>query len=106
MYIFKYDHEDIELLLQQLFQSEEVSPYMFLEKYNVVIKDTYFTGATLCIDVIDGDDIDVITISHSSESIGVFTGGYRRLLTIKSLKYLEQIMLASHINFVPKWIKK
>jgi len=65
----------------------------------------YFVGATLCLDVKDKfGDSDVITICHSSECFGLFSGGIRRLLPIEALKLLEELMKECEIKHKTKWI--
>jgi hypothetical protein len=69
------------------------------------LRKAYFVGATLCLDVEDKiNDRDVITICHSSECFGLFSGGIRRLLPIESLKLLEELMKECNINHTPKWL--
>jgi hypothetical protein len=71
------------------------------------LTNAYFAGATLCLDVKDAiNDIDVITICHSDETYGYFSGGPRRLLSIKALKDLEELMIAVNVNHETKWILK
>lgn len=67
-------------------------------------KNTYFAGAGLCIDVIkENGEIDVMTFSHKSEDVGFFSGGIRKLLSIKSIRTLERVMQRAKINHTPKW---
>lgn len=64
----------------------------------------YFAGATLCVDTNLPDREDVYTFCHSDETVGFFSGGLRRLLSIKSCKMLEEIMVLSDINHTKKWL--
>ncbi len=65
----------------------------------------YFVGATLCLDLRDKfGDSDVITVCHSSECFGLFSGGVRRLLPIKALQLLEELMKECGIKHETKWI--
>jgi hypothetical protein len=68
------------------------------------LKNMYFAGATLCLDIKDefGNE-DVITVCHSDETFGLFSGGIRRLLPIESLKTLETLMKEQNVNHKPKW---
>ena len=68
------------------------------------LRKAYFVGATLCLDIQDEfGDRDVITICHSSECFGLFSGGRRRLLPIEALKTLEELMKECNINHTTKW---
>lgn len=74
------------------------------------ITNVYFAGATLFIDfksIEDFSNMDVIqdslTLSHTDESYGLFSGGIRHLLSIKALKSLESIMYTTHRNYNKKW---
>lgn len=65
------------------------------------VKQMYFVGQTLCIDLKDGD---VLTVNHSTESVGFFSGeSLRRLLPIKTLKLLEILMDDYGVKFERKW---
>lgn len=69
------------------------------------LRKAYFVGATLCLDIQDKfGDSDVITICHSSECFGLFSGGIRRLLPIEALKQLEELMKECNINHTTKWL--
>jgi hypothetical protein len=63
-------------------------------------KQSYFVGATLCIDTVDEFGMtDVITINYSTECFGSFSGkGVRRLLSIQGLQNLKRLMELSDIN--------
>lgn len=67
------------------------------------LKNIYFVGAGLVLDTRDefGQE-DVITISHESESFGSFSGGPRRLLSIKAIRNLEKLMQLCWIKHTPK----
>lgn len=71
------------------------------------LKGMYFAGATLCLDVMDKfGDMDVITIVHSSETFGWFSDGtFRRLMSIKGCKLMEELMLLCGIKHETKWLK-
>lgn len=69
------------------------------------LKRMYFVGATLCLDVEDEFGFsDVITICHSDETYGLFSGGIRRLLPIESLKTLELLMKEQDVKHNTKWL--
>ena len=69
------------------------------------LKRMYFVGATLCLDIEDEFGFsDVITICHSDETYGLFSGEVRRLLPIKALKTLELLMKEQNINHNTKWL--
>jgi len=68
----------------------------------------YFMGATLCLDVYINckTDKDVITINYTTQTFGYFSGGYRRLLSIKALKTLDKLMKVANINHEQiSWLK-
>jgi len=67
----------------------------------------YFVGRTLFIDIkINGDIIDCMTFNHSEESVGFFSGGLRKLMSIKQLRCMEYLMLKNNISHTPKWDKR
>lgn len=68
------------------------------------ITNLYFAGATLCVDINLRDREDVFTFNHCEESVGFFSGGLRRLLSIPACKTLEQLLVMSDINHEPKWL--
>lgn len=45
---------------------------------------------------------DVITLSWDSECFGYFSGGPRRLLSLKALRKLQELMDLNEINYEPK----
>jgi hypothetical protein len=67
-------------------------------------KQSYFIGATLCVDTVDEfGNTDVITIIYSTESFGLFSGkGVRRLLSIQGLRNLKRLMELNGINHQEK----
>lgn len=71
--------------------------------YGNDLKRIYFVGAGLVLDTRDefGQE-DVITISHEDETFGSFSGGPRRLLSIKAIRNLEKLMQLCEINHTPK----
>lgn len=75
------------------------------ETFDGDLKNMYFAGATLCLDLKDEfNDVDVITICHSDETFGYFSGNcFRRLLNINSLKKLEKLMCLCEIKHKSKW---
>jgi hypothetical protein len=77
-----------------------------IARYEGDLKQVYFAGATLFLDTCDEFGIeDIITVSHTSETFGYFSGDTRRrLLSIKAMKLLETIMKKSEINHTPKFL--
>ena len=73
-----------------------------LEKHHS-IKRVYFAGRTLFVDMRHNDSM---TFCHADESVGFFSGGMRQLLSIKSCKLMEELMVMSGINHEPKWWKE
>ena len=71
--------------------------------YGNDLKNIYFVGAGLVLDTRDefGQE-DVITISHDAESFGSFSGGPRRLLSIKAVRSLEKLMQFCEVKHTPK----
>jgi hypothetical protein len=68
-------------------------------------KRAYFAGRTLFLDIKDKNyNTDAITLSHTTECVGFFSGGVRRLLTIEQLRLLETLMKEMNIQHEPKWI--
>ena len=67
-------------------------------------KQSYFVGATLCVDTVDEfGTTEVITINYSTECFGLFSGkGVRRLLSIQGLRNLKRLMELSGINHQEK----
>jgi hypothetical protein len=73
--------------------------------YGNDLKNIYFVGQGLCLDVKDViGTADVITLSWDNETFGYFSGGLRRLLSIKALKDLQKLMDLNGINYEPKEI--
>jgi hypothetical protein len=76
-------------------------------KFKVV--NCYFVGATLCLDIQFKSDTrtdapkEVITINHSEESFGLFSGGLRKLLSLKSLRRMERFAKELGVNIEPKY---
>lgn len=70
-------------------------------------KNMYFAGSTLCLDIVDNEgNVEVVTINQSSETFGLFSGGARKLLSIKSMKSLEAICHISKMNTKLKYTKQ
>ena len=67
-------------------------------------KQSYFVGATLCIDTVDEfGNTEVITVNYSTECFGLFSGkGVRRLLSIDGIKNLKRLMELYGINHQEK----
>ncbi len=78
----------------------------FVREGDSDLSNVYFVGASLCLDIRDhrSGDMDVITVNHSDETYGYFSGGLRRLLSINALKNLELLMTEQKINHETKWI--
>ena len=97
MNIFNYEINDIDKIIDIISKIEIKG--VLLMKYN--ISNVYFIGSTLCVDIKDSilNELDVIMISYHEESYGFFSGGFRRLLSLKSLRNLEKIMKINGIWF-------
>jgi hypothetical protein len=99
--IMTYQNSDIDQVLRIILQlakgeaEREHVPWM---------TGLYFAGATLCVDTNLPDREDTYTFNHTKESVGFFSGGVRRLLSIKACKMLEEIMVLSDINHTKKWL--
>lgn len=67
------------------------------------LRRAYFAGRTLCLDTRDklGNE-DVITLSFEEETFGLFSGGFRRLMSIKAVRQLEELNRLCNINHEPK----
>ena len=106
MNIFDYKINEIDEIIDMVsivhLDECHVTESELLDKYNIV--NMYFAGATLCIDIKDPilNEIDVIVISYNRETYGFFSGGCRRLLSLKSLRKLEKIMKQNDIWFQKK----
>lgn len=71
--------------------------------YDNDLTNIYFVGQGLCLDVKDPiGDRDIITLSWDSECFGYFSGGLRRLLSIKALRSLKKLMDLNGINYKHK----
>ena len=99
--IYTYESSDIDQVLRIVLSLAKGET----ERKNVPwLTGLYFAGATLCVDTNLPDREDVYTFSHNQETVGFFSGGLRRLLSIPSCKLLEEIMVLSEINHTPKWL--
>jgi len=68
------------------------------------VKNTYFAGRTL---FIDRENDYPITLCHTDETYGSFEGGIRKLMSLDSLRTLEEIMEGNDIKYKEKevlWI--
>lgn len=99
--IYTYTSSDIDQVLRIVLQLAKGE----IERKTVPwMTGLYFAGATLCVDTNLPDREDVYTFNHTEETVGFFSGGLRRLLSIKSCKLLEEIMVLSEINHTKKWL--
>ncbi len=65
----------------------------------------YFMGRTLVIDYLIDNKLRCITLSWETETVGLFDGGTRRLLSLQSLRLLRLAMQDTDIRFADKlWI--
>jgi hypothetical protein len=95
--------ENSILLASEAFKQENL---LIDKTHGSDLQRAYFIGRTLCLDVEDEFGIGgVITINHSNESFGYFSGGLRRLLSIEACRRLESLMTQVGINHAPKWNK-
>jgi len=70
-------------------------------------KNLYFAGRTLFIDTKDKNgSVDCITLCHADETLGWFSDGtFRRLMSIKACRLMEELMNLCGIKHEPKWIQ-
>lgn len=101
--ILNLDIQDINNLLEYV---KEVANAKAMSKNIPWVNSMYFVGATLCLDMNSNEFKDTMTFTHSDETVGFFSGGLRVLLSIKSCRLLEEIMVLSSINHKTKWIKE
>jgi hypothetical protein len=71
-----------------------------LKKYSVL--NTYFVGATFCIDLEVDKKVKVITVCYNDETFGDFEGGNRYLLSLKALRELKILMDSNGIKYTNK----
>ena len=76
------------------------------QKHAPFITNIYFAGRTLFVDMWSNGIKDSMTFCHADEDVGFFSGGYRRLLSIKSMRIFEQLMFDSDVKHTPKWIER
>jgi hypothetical protein len=93
--ILDFNNNDINIITRII---NEIS----LEKCNKDsapwIHNIYFVGATLFIDGYFNNVKDSMTICFNNQTVGFFSGGYRKLLPIDSLRYIGEIMDSNKIN--------
>lgn len=73
---------------------------------NTDLSNAYFVGASLCLDIKKPDqDPIVLVLNQSTETFNIFNHetGFRRNLSIKAMKLLENLMKECNINFIPKY---
>lgn len=72
------------------------------------LKFAYFLGKTLCLDTEDEFSTKIVVcIRYSEETFSVFTEGYERLLSIKAIRLLDEIMDLCKIKKERKfWIEE
>jgi hypothetical protein len=87
--IFDFSTRDIEIIIR-------ISKQIIVDGKNPDdvpwITNIYFVGATMCIDGFFNGKIDTLTVSYNKESVGFFSGGLRRLLSLDALRDLAAIM--------------
>jgi hypothetical protein len=70
------------------------------------LSNAYFVGASLCMDVYNhNEELTVIVLDQSTGTFNLFNdqSGFRRNLSIKAMKLLENLMTECNINFKPKY---
>lgn len=64
------------------------------------LRNLYFVGQGLCLDVEDEDgDLDVISVNWSDKRFGLFSGGPRVELSDRALEKLQALMDKCGINY-------
>ena len=77
----------------------------FSEPYGNDLTNIYFAGQGLYLDVKDAiGTVDIIKLNWEEESFGYFSGGPRRLLSLKALRKLQVLIDLNGINYEPKEI--
>ena len=67
------------------------------------LKASYFAGRSFALDTEDEfGDVEVIILNFEAETFNLLTGGMKRLLSIRALKYLEELMLIYQMSHSPK----
>lgn len=67
------------------------------------LRAIYFFGRNLALDTKDEFcDTEVIVLNFEAETFNLFSGGMRRLLSIRALKYLEELMILCKKTHSPK----
>ena len=104
LFITQVPNEFIEYSLEQVLEASKSKR----TSYQGDLKNAYFIGASLCLDTKDEFGIENVIIFHyDSEVFFDFVEGFKRLLSIKSIKLLDQIMNINNINKHTKfWLKK
>lgn len=76
-------------------------------EYKGDLKNMYFVGASLLLDTRDEFGIEnVIVINYNKEVFFDFQEGFKRLLSIKAIRLLDELMNLNNINKETKfWIK-
>ena len=70
------------------------------------LSNAYFVGSTLCLDVRgENGKVSIIALNQSTQTFNLFTdeSGFKRNLSIKAMKLLENLMTECNINFVKKY---
>ncbi len=100
MNVFEINTEEIKATLKDLISQliDKKGQGLILIKGS--FKLVYFAGRTLFFDI-KGDSI---TLCHSDESFGLFSGGVRRLMDIETVTLMEKLMVLCEINHDKKWI--
>jgi hypothetical protein len=102
--ILDFSIEEINQLLQ-LVEDIQIKP-LDSNEYQIPnwFRNVYFVGGGLCIDITkENGKLDVMTFSHREESVGYFSGGMRRLISMTAVRTLERIMERKAIQHHPKW---
>jgi hypothetical protein len=99
--ILDISNETIENILEDVKISAETN--QFYTSMSDKVKRCYFVGATLFIDMIDENiEMDCMTFNYTNETVGWFSGGTRKLLSIESVRLLRLVMKESNINHEEK----
>lgn len=92
MKIANISQNEIESLIDkvvEVWQTTINSPSEINE--NIKYKNSYFAGGTLCIDIEFKGENEVLTLNLNNESVGFFSGGPRKLISLNDLKRIKEI---------------
>lgn len=89
MKIANISQNEIEALIDKVVDASVDSPSEINE--NIKYKNSYFAGGTLCIDIEFKGENEVLTFNLNNESVGFFSGGPRKLISLNDLQRIKEI---------------